>query len=1064
MTMLLFAMLSTFVMWLALQPVSEWEIKSLKIPGEVTTAEVGRDEIFQTMYAPAGIRGISVLLSDHRNEVGGTWLFTLYNERGEAVDHAVLRGADILYYEYADVVFQAAHEPGHYKVGARRGPDATGRLSIYESQGDSYKDGESIDAELEKKNVDWCFRLLVPFSRGLIFRHHAYRFAGVILSVLLLFAGLFLAFDRQQFLSGAFNGKWTAFAGKYVRWLLPLLLVALPAILYMDYLTGDRYYIFNLLDRGADSAAQTYPSLLALARRLPAGRLGSFFNFRLGLGAAENAYFPTLTNWVALFGEKNVALLMGVSQWLKVVLSGLLAFAYAREFGTGDAFAFAAAVGYEFNAMLIDRGAWESYPNLSLLVILWLYVYERSRKKKRYLLFGLVTLLFFSGVVLYDCVFYAALLGGYLLLRNFLLDGSGREEGKLRRVGTELAVYIAFWFFGSIDTLRTLLMQAIRSDRMSDGVSQYASLAPDEIWSDVQVWATAFLRTIGHSITGITENAGSHNLLEGPAFYCGILAFLLLPLALLFVKGKKRIGYLVCVAAALFYIACVPFRLLTSGFAKDTFKLSSFWITLVMFLLLLELFAALNAGERPGRRIGAVALAAACTGWLVARTVRDGYAVNRTALICSVVMIAFYTVLALSGSVLGRRTFLFLLCAGVCAEGVAVTADMVWDRQTYSKMEMTYNGYQDTSAAVIAELRAQDEGWYRIEKQFDSEFLSDSLAQDYYGTKSYVGGTEIAGGVLDLYEAYDLPRDGEHYLEGSSSNVCFSALAGVRYCLAKERSLPKYGYRFVRGEGEVNVFENELALPLFYVSEDDAPLRIDTDRFKEKGVPVSYVRSEEVLDFREAVKDKAVLMDMKFSEQALAYLHLHKADGEVTEFPFMMRDRVKLVLYMDNVVSLWLSKSAARRLDGMDIYAMDPLLCYEAFADRIRAEQASVSGIQVLGENSFAGTVSAAQDSYLATAIPYDPNWEIRVDGESCPVMPVRGGFLGAKIGPGEHAVEIAYPQGNALAQNLGRLIGALVLGVWLCLRIAARKKARGKREAGRKETGAGEKKAEAGR
>ena len=56
-----------------------------------------------------------------------------------------------------------------------------------------------------------------------------------------------------------------------------------------------------------------------------------------------------------------------------------------------------------------------------------------------------------------------------------------------------------------------------------------------------------------------------------------------------------------------------------------------------------------------------------------------------------------------------------------------------------------------------------------------------------------------------------------------------------------------------------------------------------------------------------------------------------------------------------------------------------------------------------------AGSVDVEREGYFVTSIPYDPNFEVQVDGEPVEAKKVNMAFLGFEIGKGRHDVKLVY-------------------------------------------------------
>lgn len=90
------------------------------------------------------------------------------------------------------------------------------------------------------------------------------------------------------------------------------------------------------------------------------------------------------------------------------------------------------------------------------------------------------------------------------------------------------------------------------------------------------------------------------------------------------------------------------------------------------------------------------------------------------------------------------------------------------------------------------------------------------------------------------------------------------------------------------------------------------------------------------------------------------------------------------------------------------------------------------------GGNRITGTIDGKNDEYLITSIPYDKNFEIRVDGRKAETERVNTAFLGTKIKKGKHTVEIIY---HAEGFRSGLFLSALGWALFLFIMISGRKR-----------------------
>lgn len=81
--------------------------------------------------------------------------------------------------------------------------------------------------------------------------------------------------------------------------------------------------------------------------------------------------------------------------------------------------------------------------------------------------------------------------------------------------------------------------------------------------------------------------------------------------------------------------------------------------------------------------------------------------------------------------------------------------------------------------------------------------------------------------------------------------------------------------------------------------------------------------------------------------------------------------------------------------------------------------------------NHIEGTIDVSNDGYLVTTIPYDTNYEIKLDGKKVEIKKVNISFLGCKIERGEHKVELIY---HAPGIKVGKIVSFVGFLMFLLL------------------------------
>ena len=1027
--------LCVLTVWFLSLPETDYEVHPNRIESIRTAEYISPEGISQSLTSRGNFRGIRVRWATNKTVPENEIYAELFRqEDGTLLDRIVIPASAVRNNEETEIVFSGTYGPGAYRVRLTCPEDSEDTVTVWTSITDAYSQGNAMNADGGDEGYDWCFQLLTAFPESMMIRHRILRAAGIVLVILACGCALAWLYGAERFRKEKRVRSAILFVQKHADRILLGLVILIPTVFYLDFLLGDRIYVFTMLDRGSDSAAQTYPVLLNTADRIRNGIWGEFFNFRQGLGDPQAAFFPTLTSWVALFGEERIGWLLGVSQWAKVVLSGVFAYGFVKERGAGSVARFAIAMGYCFNCMLVARGAWESYPNIALLVILWLYAYERRLNAKGNLLYFFSSFFMFVNFGLYDCVLYGALIPVYMLVRRIIREESGKAA--VRGFLKDFGWFALFAFTGMMDTIRYTLVRTLSSSRLREGVEDYAESAGESVFINADTWFSAFLRTVGHTIGGITKNTDPKNILEGPTFYTGISVFLTVPAALCLTKGKKRRISLLFIAAALCYIAIVPLRLVANGFSKDTFKLSSYWIVILFVLLNIEFFRAAEEGRISRGAIAATCMTAAASVVLLLCAKWNGYVLGEEEWIVSLTLIILYPVLILLRAANRRiplTRYVMIIC--VTVEAILVPYEMICCRHMEDRTENSRIERADTME-IISSL-PEDE-WYRVEKDFTNVFLSDPLAEGYRGSTSYVGGIEINPSVQEIYQAYHLPQRGNHYLYGSGGNVWFESLDGTKYLLTDSDLEFRYGYRLKETRNGIRVYENLYACPPAWISEGAEPPEFPGGQYDLSGKRLGYQMERNTYLPGFLPENSVLVIEAEFNPEVdtRGTLYIQDRQGRFSSLYFQVGPLSRIEIANDNIFSVWFDSHTVKQLMNISFYAADRDEYYAAYREYAAMAAEHNTGLKAQGENHFTGTAKADMDGYLITAIPYHKKWEVSADGEKLETTPVNGGFLGARIPAGEHRIEILYDGDGWAEGNKYKILGsaAFILTAFMVL------------------------------
>lgn len=866
-------------------------------------------------------------------------------------------------------------------------------------------------------------------------------------------------------------------------YLTAFLLVGFCAvILYWEYLCGNVFYIFT--DCGSDSFSQSYPYLLHEADRFRNVTWRAMFDFSVGLGDVVAPFIPGLDNWVALFGREHIAYLLGISQCLKVILAGMTAYAFARLHRLGHMACLFIALGYAFQAEFIIRGAWEGYPGNALLLMIWLTAYEYAHVKKNYIFLPFATVLFFYSAETYDCVFWGVVWGAYIAFRR-LSEERVTKKMLLDLCKTEV-LYVVFAFFGMADTLIYNLSATLSSDRLTGNMSNLMNMAG--LFATEQELVCGLLRTMGMSINGIGEDyTGYADFLMDPAYYCGILLVLLVPVSIYQMAGKKRKFYVTAYLMLGIFLVVEPVRMIANGFAGIAYKYNALWVITLFLITVMHglrvFFSEQEKLRKKSRTVFHLTVIAVIAGMLYAW--HKGYVVRLDNWRISIGFILLYTVLMnlCMGSGISKKNTMRILCVCMAAEVLAVSWDCVNDRSVVRKEQVSEKGtlynYDNDYQAAIQYLKEVDKDWYRLEKRTGVCFLCDSVAQDYYGTAAYIGGLGVGMNASGLYNRLGLPHASDQWIYGSACDVYADAVFGVRYYLIEAGKVPdEYGLVYKATVGGVDIYENQLALPLAYtrtdaVSEEAFLKYPERDRRKllvescvlqsglisEKKIPGGFYQNHTGKLKRAGVKksDGRYILDSIPEGSVLivrtdvdinsyAQILYEDKDQNVTSRYFNAGTDNETVIYADDIASVWFIAG-----DGQmqaEFFYQDADTYFKTVREDVAEVQNHAMQIKESGPNYIRGQIDCEGSRILVTSIPYSKRWKVLVDGKEAEAFQVNTGFVGTMLEGGNHMVEFTYETNRWSYDNKFKATGFLSALVFMAA-VFVKKKFVKKKEGG---------------
>lgn len=834
-----------------------------------------------------------------------------------------------------------------------------------------------------------------------------------------------------------------------------LVLAVLAVLLYRRYLPFGPYtYVFA--GGAIDSYRQTLPNYMDLARKIreSGGRIPGW-NYLQYLGMPQASRYNILDIWPCFFGEYRVAKLLGSAQIIKVVLAGSLFFIFMQKARFSRLPSFAISLGYALCGHMVVRGAWTGYPAEVVAVALMMYALECFfRKERGSPVLPLAVLYMAVAQDLYRTLLYAAVFFFYALMR-FCTENLVSAKS-LRQFLSRYLLHYGIGLLLATPLLYPQMLAIANGARLSIDV-QAASDGITGV-SNPKTMAVAYLRTLSNDIVGAAS-------VSSAIFYCGLLPLLALPHCFYQASRKKKLWYAVCLLAVVAYCLFDDLRMVANGFSNNGFRLSSFWIVLLLLFLGAQGLEKMLRKQISWPLLWGTLLVLLAPGMLL--YIFSTFAVSlKSLLLCSVFLSLYVIIFWFLRRRNGRVWYIGLLVA-VALEIFMTTSPVIDSRRAlvFPWLEAVYhNGVGEVAAA----LKQDDTDLFRVD--YSDGLLCQSLAQNFLSTRGYIGGASLGQSIYDFHKAVDNESyAGSSFVRfyyGFTGMDSINTLLGTRYLIydtnRTDCQYVPYGYEAVTRKefpGSLRVYENRYALPLLFaydatmsheeflqlskVERRDALLDVlvveeggaspltagqwregrATPARQELPLATAHVTDQQIVYQLQqktgspylVISARALLNEKTGDSYTLRFEWGAKGEADVSPNHRCERlitrgdEDILFTIDAQDVEELRVSCSNEYfSLDHLRLYAVD----HTYFADYVNAVERRRENpvtMTYFEQDEFEVQTEFAEDQYLFASIAYHSDWSCWIDGEPARIEHGNIGFMAVAVPAGVHRVVWRY-------------------------------------------------------
>ena len=454
--------------------------------------------------------------------------------------------------------------------------------------------------------------------------------------------------------------------------------------------------------------------------------------------------------------------------------------------------------------------------------------------------------------------------------------------------------------------------------------------------------------------------------------------------------------------------------------------------------------------------------------WLT--VTRNAY-LDRQRLLINVFLVAAVSVISLIVSKGGKNK-----TAGVIILIAVTLPEMLYSSKTayislnsegkelplFEKFKEDYESIDD----VISYIKSGDDGFYRIEKDFDRA-INDPSMFDYVGL-SHDSSCE-KDELIDWLENFGFCRTVyfTYYNGGSTSFV--DDLFGIKYYVSRFDSIEK-PYEHLDYSGKYHAYFNENALPMAYIApnglrEEDVT-RGNTFEMQNRLVshwsdrPV-YLKADPSLSL-DGAEDEGEGKYKRIEEEGYIVYNIHITEAMPLYFYFSAPSRQNGEVFVNGesrdvyfTENHWNTLCAGRFAPGEDVEIRmqikdeeltisEACFCYEdkealeEWGKAAKSLNAFIGPVNKITSSHFTFEVNGNDPETVNVSVPFEDSWKVTCDGQILSAQPAMGELMSFDVPAGEHIIDMKYTPAGTYPGAILSVSGILLFALQI---IIAKKK-----------------------
>ena len=614
---------------------------------------------------------------------------------------------------------------------------------------------------------------------------------------------------------------------KYIDWDLMVLLLfvaTIGIIVYKDFFFLKNLYIY--LDIGVDTYNQYWPYLSYLSNMIYSGSF-SFWSFSIGIGTSMFSASPLLTDpfdiFATLWGPKLLVYVLPYIALSKIMLSALGFYKYLNYLKLNKRAIFITSLLYAYNGYIILWGQHYHFGAVIVFAPFVLWGFEKWIRERKPILYILsLFLIAFSGY--YFLYMFAIFFIIYVLIRYFEIYKFALRHFciYILKIASISILAIGLSSFVLLPSMFVALTnQRVSIQFMHDGMFNFAGVLD---------YVTMILRLFSNDILGTgNQFYGWGNYYEAPILYTGTISLLLIPLFFLYSNKKEKIIYGILTFALVLFLVFPFFSFFFNAFSAYSLRWTFIIILFMNIINAKSLHYIIESRFKVEKSklsfIIFLIIFLGMTSLMIGNDLLN-WGTNFTHsfkhLFVSFILIIIYAVFVRNiNRKIYRKALVTLICIELTAFSyISVNREMLSPNNLNSRI-----GYNDYTIEALNYINSIDTDLFRIDKSYNSGYLTDAAFQGYNGVKAYSSLNNPS--YVNFLRSINIPfkiLDHPNFLTGLDSNTTIARLLGVKYLLVNNSAVVPNGYELQGEVANVKVYRDKYFLPLGFAYSNVVPL------------------------------------------------------------------------------------------------------------------------------------------------------------------------------------------------------------------------------------------------